>query len=163
MWEILGEKKVITETEQSQDKEERKRKVWELVLQGFTQQQIAEKFDLSLKTISRDIQELKKESAEWMESLPKGQIQMYHKSNFEIIDKVTKELWNLYEKTEDEKLKLKVLNTIAEKRKLHANLLDSKNLLQVRNSIHNELVPKTKFTDVFNNERSKIDFKKLLE
>jgi len=60
MWEILGEKKVITETEQSQDKEERKRKVWELVLQGFTQQQIAEKFDLSLKTISRDIQELKK-------------------------------------------------------------------------------------------------------
>lgn len=163
MWEILGEKKVITETEQSQDKEERKRKVWELVLQGYTQQQIAEKFDLSLKTISRDVQELKKESAEWMESLPKGQIQMYHKSNFEIIDKVTKELWNLYEKTDDDKLKLKILNTIAEKRKLHANLLDSKNLLQVRDSIHNELAPKTMFTDVFNNERSKIDFKKLLE
>jgi len=154
---------VITETEQSQDKEERKRKVWELVLQGFTQQQIAEKFDLSLKTISRDVQELKKESAEWMESLPKGQIQMYHKSNFEIIDKVTKELWNLYEKTDDDKLKLKILNTIAEKRKLHANLLDSKNLLQVRDSIHSELAPKAVFTDVFNNERSKIDFKKLLE
>jgi len=72
MWKILGEKKMITETEQPQDKEERKRRVWELVLQGFTQQQIAEKFDQSLKTISRDVQEIKKECAEWMEALPKG-------------------------------------------------------------------------------------------
>jgi len=88
---------------------------------------------------------------------------MYYKSNFEIIDKVTKELWNLYEKTEDEKLKLKILSTIAEKRKLHSNLLDSKNLLQVRDNIHNELSPKPIFPDVFNNKRSTIDFKKMFD
>ena len=162
---MTSEAEIIQKTilESDEKVEIRRKKVWSLLLQGFTQQQIAEKFDLSLKTISRDIQELKKESAEWMESLPKGQIQMYHKSNFEIIDKVTKELWNLYEKTEDEKLKLKILNTIAEKRKLYANLLDSKNLLHVRDSIHSELAPKPVFTDIFNNERSKIDFKKMLE
>jgi len=150
-------------SDQNQKVENRRKQVWDLLLKGFTQQQIADKFDTSLKTISRDVQELKKESAEWMESLPKGQIQMYHKSNFEIIDKVTKELWTLYEKTEDEKLKLKILNTIAEKRKLHSNLLDSKNLLQLRDNIHSELAPKPIFPDVFNNKRSTIDFKKMFE
>jgi len=109
LWKILGEKKLNSENPPPEEKEERKRKVWDLMLQGYTQQQIAEKFGVSLKTISRDFQELKKESAEWMEALPKGQIQVYHKSNLEIIEKVAQELWKLFENTEDEKLKLMVL------------------------------------------------------
>ena len=149
MWKVLGEKKLNSENPPPEEKEERKRKVWDLMLQGYTQQQIAEKFCVSLKTISRDFQELKKESAEWMEALPKGQIQMYHKSNFEIIEKVTQELWKLFENTEDEKLKLKVLKTIAEKCKLKGNLLDSNRLLEVRDIVHSELLPDTSMTNIF--------------
>jgi len=163
MWTILGEKKLNSEPESQQEKEERKRQVWNLVLQGYTQQQIAEKFNVSLKTISRDFHELKKESAEWMETLPKGQIQMYHKSNFEVFEKVNMELWKLYEQTEDEKLKLKILNTIAEKRKLQVYLLDPKHLLQVRESIHNELAPKTSLTDIMTGVRTQIDFENIIK
>jgi len=163
MWTILGEKKLNSEPESQQEKEERKRQVWNLVLQGYTQQQIAEKFNVSLKTISRDFHELKKESAEWMETLPKGQLQMYHKSNFEVFEKVNMELWKLYEQTEDEKLKLKILNTIAEKRKLQVYLLDPKHLLQVRESIHNELAPKASLTDIMTGVRTQIDFENIIK
>jgi len=38
----------------------RKQKIWNLITQGFTQEQIANKLKVSLKTISRDFQELKK-------------------------------------------------------------------------------------------------------
>jgi len=145
-----------------QEKEDRKSKVWELSLQGFTQQQIAKKFDVSLKTISRDFHELKKEAAEWMETLPKGQLQMYHKSNFEIIEQVTRELWKLYEETEDEKLKLKILNTIAEKRRLMQDMMNPSKLLRVRNEVHEELTPHSGFEPLnFSNERKKIDYEKL--
>jgi len=131
-------------------------------LEGYTQQQIAEKFDVSLKTISRDFQELKKESAEWMETLPKGQLQMYHKSNFEIIEQVTRELWKLFEETEDEKLKLKILNTIAEKRRLMQDMMNPSKLLRVRNQVHEELAPHSAFEPLnFTNERKKIDYEKL--
>jgi len=104
----------------------------------------------------KNFQELKKESAEWMETLPKGQIQMYYKSNFEIIEKVLQELWKLFENTEDEELKLKVLKTIAEKRKLQVDLLDSKRLLEVRDIVHRELLPDTPMTNIFGG-RSDID------
>ena len=41
--------------------EERKNRVWSLLTQGFTQQQIAKKLGVSTKTISRDYQQLKTE------------------------------------------------------------------------------------------------------
>jgi len=93
----------------------RKQKVWDFLTQGFTQQQIADKLQVSLKTIFRDFQEIKKESIEWMETLPKGEIQLYYKTTFELIDTSINEMWKLFEKTEDEKLKLNILRTIIEK------------------------------------------------
>ncbi len=140
----------------------RKQKGWELFIQGFRQQEIAEKLNVSYKTISRDFHELKKESVKWMETLPKGQLQMYHKSNFEIIEQVTRELWKLYEETEDEKLKLKILNTIAEKRRLVQEMMNPSKLLRVRNQVHEELTPHSAFEPLdFSNERKKIDYEKL--
>jgi len=162
MWKVLGETQLNSESVQPLEKEERKSQVWNLILHGYNQQQIADKFGVSLKTISRDCQELKKGSAEWMETLPKGQIQMYHKSNFEIIEQVTRELWKLYEETEDEKLKLKILNTIAEKRRLIQDMMNPSKLLRVRNQLHEELAPRSAFEPLnFDNERKKIDYEKL--
>jgi len=140
----------------------RRKKTWDLYLQGFSQQDIAEKLNVSYKTISRDFHEMKKESARWMETLPKGEIQLYHKSNFEMLKKVSQELWNLFEKTEDEKLKLKILSTIADKSKLHSDMLDPSHFLKLRNQIHEELSPSNIFASPFDRKRSEIDYDNLI-
>jgi len=78
--------KAINSEEESKSKESeifiRQQKVWDLFIQGFTQQQIADKLNVSAKTISRDFQQLKKESMEWMNALPEGEIQLNHKKKF---------------------------------------------------------------------------------
>ena len=111
---------------------QRKQKIWNLITQGFTQEQIANKLKVSLKTISRDFQELKKESIEWMNALPEGEIQLHHKKNFEMIDRVIQELWKIFERTKDEKEKIRILNIIAQKSKLHTDMMDTKHILAVR-------------------------------
>jgi len=152
-----------SESEQPHEKEERKRQVWQLMLQGYTQQQIAEKFDVSLKTISRDFQEIKKDSVRWMDNLTKGQIQMYHRSNFETIEKVTKELWELHENTDDEKLKVKILKTIVENRRLHSNMLQHSDLLNLGDKLHDLISPPKTFFEpnAFAPERQEINYDKL--
>lgn len=154
MWEILEYQNlnsVESENNDSSEKvheinagiknkiDERRKRVWNLLIQGFTQQQIADKLGVSFKTISRDYHQLKMDSIEWMESLPKGQIQLYHKTKFETVERVSHELWELYEKTEDQKLKLKILSTIAEKSKLYIDMIRPIQLFKIREMIHDEL------------------------
>jgi len=142
----------------------RKQKVWDLTLQGFTQEEIAEKVDVSTKTISRDAKEIKKDSIRWMDTLPRGQIQMYHLSNFETIERVNKELWKLFETTEDDKLKVKILKTIADNRKTHANLLERSDLMHLGNTLHQVLSPDKGgmvFDDTFASKRQEIDYDKI--
>jgi len=112
--------------------EVRKQKVWSLYKQGFAQQQIADKLDVNIKTISRDFQELKQESKEWMETLPDGEIQLLHKKNFDMIDKVLQELWNIFETTKDDNKKIRILNIIAQKCKMHVDMMGANHLLEVR-------------------------------
>lgn len=140
----------------------RKQKIWNLLTQGFSQQQIAEKLQVSLKTVSRDFKEIKKESMEWMEALPKGEIQVYYKTTFDLINASINEMWKLFEKTEDEKLKLNILRTITEKCKLRIDLLDPNRLLKIRNIIHDELSPRNPFSGPFDNKRTLIDFEKMV-
>ena len=125
--------------------ESRQNKVWSLYLQGYSQQRIAEKLELSLKTISRDFQELKTKSIEWMDSLPEGEIQLYHKKNLETIQKVIQELWNIYENTKKETIKQSLLNQIAEKSKLHSEMITRNNLFDVRAFTQHELRIKKEF------------------
>ena len=142
----------------------RQQKVWDLMLQGFTQEEIAEKLDVSTKTISRDANEIKKDSIRWMDTLPRGQIQMYHRSNFETIERVIKELWKLFESTKDEKLKVKILKTIADNRKTHASLLERSDLMHLGNTLHEIISPTTggiHLVDPFPRERQEIDYDKI--
>lgn len=140
----------------------RKQKIWNFLTHGFTQQQIADKLEVSLKTISRDYREIKIESMEWMETLPKGEIQVYYKTTFELIDTSINEMWKLFEKTEDEKLKLNILRTITEKCKLKVDLMDPNRLLKIRNIIHDELSPRNPFSSPFDAKRTSIDFEKMV-
>ena len=165
MWKVLGETKLNSESVQPLEKEERKSQVWDLTLQGFTQEEIAEKLDVSTKTISRDAKEIKKDSIRWMDTLPRGQIQMYHLSNFETIERVNKELWKLFETTEDDKLKVKILKTIADNRKTHANLLERSDLMHLGNTLHQELSPDKGgmiFDDTFAPKRQEIDYDQIV-
>ena len=104
----------------------RKHRIWELCVLGFTQQQMAKKLNVSIKTISRDYAELKTDSLEWMEALPKGEIQLHYKKNFEMVQKVIQQLWEIYQKTKDEDKKIKILDEITKKSSLHTDIIGSK-------------------------------------
>jgi len=143
----------------------RQQKVWDLTLQGYTQEEIGKKLDFTPKTISRDIKEIKKDSIRWMDTLPRGQIQMYHRSNFETIEKVTKELWELYDITMDLKLKVKILKTIPEIRKIHTNLMVRSDLIKLSDTLHETLSPAKGgivFDDTFGLKRQEIDLDKIV-
>jgi len=122
--------------------ESREGKVWSLFLQGYSQEKIAKKLEVSLKTISRDFKELKTKSIEWMDTLPEGEIQLYHRKNLETIQKVIQELWGLYENTKDETKKQSLLNQIAEKSKLHSEMIARDNLFDARSFTQHELTYK---------------------
>lgn len=123
----------------------RRKKIWDLYIQGYTQQQIAEKLGMSIKTISRDFQELKKESKEWMNTLPEGEIQLHHKRNLEMIERVQQELWQIYEKTENENTKIKILGIIAAKCKIQSDLFTSNKLWKIRGDIQHDLKIKSMY------------------
>ena len=140
----------------------RRQKVWNLYIQGFTHEQIAKKEGVHPKTVSRDLNVLKIGAIEWMETLPKGEIQVYYKMTFELIDVSINEMWKLFEKTEDEKLKLNILRTITEKCKLKVDLMDPNRLLKIRDAIHDELSPRNPFDNSFDFTRRKIDYEKIV-
>ena len=84
---------------------------------------------------------------------------------FERIKRVIKELWKLFETTEDDKLKVKILKTIADNRKTHANLLERSDLMHLGNTLHQELSPDKGgmvFDDTFAPKRQEIDYDKIV-
>ncbi len=138
--------------------EKRRKEIWNLFLQGFTQEQIAEKFKVSIKTISRDFKELKKESVQWMEALPKGEIQTYYRSIFETLERIIQELWKMYDDTEDNKLKITILNSIAQKRKHLVDVMNPKIMLELRAKIYDEIRDPYSYEDAMYRQRPKIDY-----
>ena len=74
-----------------------------------------------------------------MDSLPEGEIQLYHRKDLETVQKVIQELWNLYENTKDEAKKQSLLNQIAEKSKLHYEMIARNNLCDMRSFTQHEL------------------------
>jgi len=118
-------------------------------MQGFTQEDIAKEFGVSTKTISRAIHEIKKDSVRWMDTLPKGQLQIYHRANVESMEKVSVELWKLYEKTEDDDLKFKILIRIPEIRKKMSSLLEGQKVVELSETLHEKISPMEKPRDQF--------------
>ena len=110
----------------------RRQQVWSFFTQGYDQIQIAEKLGVSYKTISRDLQELKKDAKDWLENLPMGEIQLQQKKNFDSINRVGNELWQIYENTKDENKKVKILNLINTTSKSSSDLMSERHLLKTR-------------------------------
>ena len=74
-----------------------------------------------------------------MENLPRGEYQIRYRENLSHLDKAVKELWKLYDNTEDEKLKIKIVAAIEKLSMTTSKLMDSKHLFEPRTAIHNEI------------------------
>jgi len=123
----------------------RRQKVWSLHKQGLNQIEISKKLGVSVKTISRDFQDLKKEAVEWMNALPEGEIQLYHKKSIEVVEQVLQELWKNYHNTKNESIKLRILALIADKTKMSAEMFSTDKVLDIRPTLQQQLRYKEKF------------------
>lgn len=118
---------------------QRRENVWTMLRMGMSQEKIAERLDVSVKTISRDYQELKNEAVEWMNTLPEGELQIHYKKSIEDVESIIRELWRIWNNTKDESMKVKILAQIADKTKMNLEMIFGKKVLDVRSHIQTEL------------------------
>lgn len=121
---------------------DRRKNVWTMHKMGISHEKIAERLGVSVKTISRDYQELKSEAIEWMASLPEGEIQLYHKKGIENIEMILKELWRIFNTTKDESVRVRILTLIADKTKMLSEMQGGKKILEVRKDVLSQLYDK---------------------
>ena len=107
----------------SNGKDQRVTQVRELIFAGYTQDKIAQKLNVSKRTIARDMEKIKISAEQWIDNL----------MNYDLVDKVRMtlegfdhdrtRLEELYQKTDDDALKLKIIETIHRNRFLSLGLL----------------------------------------
>jgi len=119
----------------------RKQKVWVLMKQGFPQEKIAKKLDVSTKTISRDVEEIKKDAVEWMDTLHKGQLQVYYRSDFETVENVNAELWEIFHGTKDQRLQSMILKGIIRNTVIRNKMLVQSKPLELGVKLHEKISP----------------------
>ena len=117
----------------------RRQNVWRMLKMGMSQEKIAERLRVSEKTISRDYQDLKSEAAEWMNTLPEGELQIHYKKSIEDVESIIRELWRIWNNTKDESMKVRILALIADKTKMNLEMIFGKKVLDVRSHIQHEL------------------------
>jgi len=119
----------------------RRKRILRLRSLGHTVENIAEILGVNPKTVSRDINELKDESIQWLNSLPGGEIQLILKKSLENIYKVINELEKILKNTIDDRLKVRILDQIAQKYKMISDMMDKKDLLKLRIQLDDILNP----------------------
>jgi len=87
----------------------RRDKVKKYVARGFPAQKIADKLDVSLRTIQRDIDDLKEEIAEKLEEEPIEEILFEMDSQLESIKE---EYWKMYHQTKQDTVRISALNNL---------------------------------------------------
>jgi hypothetical protein len=80
-----------------------------------------------------------------MNTLPEGEVQIHHKKSLEVMEQVLQELWKNYKNTKDEGMKLRILKLIADKTKIHADMINQKNVLEIRTHVQHQLKVKKMF------------------
>lgn len=94
--------------------EERQHQVYDLRLQGFSNQEIADKLGVSISTIEKDVHEIKNN---WTKLYAKLQGARRFKAflhTCEHLELVQKELWTKYKDEKDPIMQLKILGAIKE-------------------------------------------------
>lgn len=73
--------------------------------------------------------------------IPYGEIHLYHKKNLEKIWKVINDFEKIYENTNDDKMKIKILDQIAKKNKMVSDMIGQKDFLKLRIQLDDILDP----------------------
>lgn len=92
-----NESSIIAEEE----KNIRRSEILKLFSKGFTQTEIAQKLKVNQSTISRDLQEIKKESRKYIENIVCNEIPFEFKRILTGLDEVIKSSWKIIEDDND--------------------------------------------------------------
>ncbi len=101
---------------------ERQQRVLELLAKGNTNKEIEQELTISRATLWRDLTELKETSHHYVSDLTQYFGFYYYKS-FELIRLVVKELWALYKKENNSRVKVAILSLLKDCRTSNINLL----------------------------------------
>lgn len=92
--------------------EERRKKVYLLDLQGFSNQEIANQLGVSLSTVEKDLHYMKYYCVKWYRDLAQDGSGVRLVESCSQIDIVQKELWDLYRKEKLASTKKRILDSI---------------------------------------------------
>lgn len=116
----------------------------DLLIRGYSQEKIAEKLNVSPRTIRRDVRKVREGSKYWLENLAKDEfVSIYH----ETLDGVKLDLMTLNDMLEedstkkDPNLRLKILKQISEVRKNYSQLLHAGPMVWSINGIFKKYNP----------------------
>lgn len=101
----------------------RQEKVSTLLSRGKSETQIAKEIGVDRSTIVRDVTDLKEQSQNWLDSLPKGVFVFEYKLALDKIKQSGVELSNLLEESTEISEKLQILKAKDENTKLYIQLL----------------------------------------
>lgn len=107
----------------SKSKNQRTIQVRELMMAGYTQDKIAEKLNISKRTIARDMQKIKIGAEQWLENLANYDFVDKYRQTLEGFDYDRTRLEELYTSTDDVALKHKIIESIHHNRELSLGLL----------------------------------------
>jgi len=99
-------------TDEKLNKLERQKLVYTMNLQGYPNQEIAEKLNVSLSTIEKDLHEIRSQAKEWFIKVSSSGIAKSLIDAVLQIDFVQKELWKLYREETKQPIKIKLLGSI---------------------------------------------------
>jgi len=107
-------------------KEKRRLMVQELLFEGYTQEKIAEKLNVSISTVEREVRKIRKSDERWLDDIfPNKMISLVR----ETLEGVKKDMMSLRERLNDDEVKndvsltIKILKAISELRHDYFELL----------------------------------------
>ncbi len=97
-------------------KNSRKEIIHNLLIQGYSQERIAEKLNISPKIVKRDIYKIREGDKQWFENLAKGEFLSKYRETLDVCDDQLIKLYEVLEKASvknDPNLELKIITQIS--------------------------------------------------
>jgi IS30 family transposase len=79
----------------------RRKRVAELLSQGYSETEIARDLGTSISSVSRDVGALREQSHQFINNLAKGELAFEYKKCFDALDAIRRELWSYYNSHRD--------------------------------------------------------------
>jgi transposase len=108
--EFMKKEKKLSHTAEKIDN--RRSEVYSLHMQGYSNSEIAEKVGVSLSTIEKDLNQIRKFSLRWFKQLSQSGFMESVTNAYCQLELVQKKLWEKLRKTEDDNMQLKILDQI---------------------------------------------------